>query len=264
LKKITTDLFISNAQAIHGDRYDYTNVCYNGAHHNIEIICKEHGSFFQSPKNHISHNRGCPLCGEITKLKKLKDRMITTDQFITEAKIIHGDKYDYSLCTYKNCYTPVQIICSMHGPFLKAPKEHIHKNKSGCMRCAHEAHLGGYSEKFFSNNPDYKNKPATLYIIKGTDKVIDFIKIGITKQSIHKRFKNFNNKFSLSILSVFNMSLYEAYKIEQAALNQFADEQYYIRFTLKFDGRTECFRYSTDIASRLHNFCVDKINTLAY
>ena len=35
----------------------------------------------------------------------------TTNQFVKEAKQIHGDKYDYSLVDYKNSKTKVKIIC---------------------------------------------------------------------------------------------------------------------------------------------------------
>ena len=50
-------------QRAHGDKYDYSKVRYNGAYTKVEIICKEHGSFFQNPSKHSGGN-GCPACGE--------------------------------------------------------------------------------------------------------------------------------------------------------------------------------------------------------
>ena len=41
----------------------------------------------------------------------------TTKQFIEEAKLIHGDKYDYSKAEYVNAKTKVCIICPEHGEF---------------------------------------------------------------------------------------------------------------------------------------------------
>ena len=35
----------------------------------------------------------------------------TTEQFIKEAKLIHRDKYDYSLVEYNGCKTNVNIKC---------------------------------------------------------------------------------------------------------------------------------------------------------
>ena len=39
----------------------------------------------------------------------------TTEQFIAEAKAVHGDKYDYSKVEYKNNKTKVCIICPIQG-----------------------------------------------------------------------------------------------------------------------------------------------------
>lgn len=40
-----------------------------------------------------------------------------TQVFITKAKIVHGDLYNYSLVDYINSKTKVKIICSKHGVF---------------------------------------------------------------------------------------------------------------------------------------------------
>ena len=47
--------------------------------------------------------------------------------FLEKAKSIHGDKYDYSLVNYLNNYTPVKIICPIHGVFEQKPTYHIDK-----------------------------------------------------------------------------------------------------------------------------------------
>lgn len=57
----------------------------------------------------------------------------TTEQFIEEAKKIHGNKYDYSLVEYKNNSTKVKIICPKHGIFEQKPDAHIQNN--GCYMC---------------------------------------------------------------------------------------------------------------------------------
>lgn len=53
--------FIEKAKLIHGDKYNYDNVIYEKSNTHVEIICKEHGSFIQSPNNHLS-GKQCPLC----------------------------------------------------------------------------------------------------------------------------------------------------------------------------------------------------------
>jgi len=57
----------------------------------------------------------------------------TTEQFIKEAKQVHGDKYDYSQVEYKNAHSKVKIICKDHGIFEQAPHEHL--AGQGCPKC---------------------------------------------------------------------------------------------------------------------------------
>lgn len=61
-KKLTTDSFIAEARAKHGDRYDYSKVNYVNSATKVCIICPEHGEFLQSPSGHLGGN-GCPKCG---------------------------------------------------------------------------------------------------------------------------------------------------------------------------------------------------------
>ena len=60
-------------------------------------------------------------------------RRKTKEQFIKEAKIIHNNKYDYSLVEYKNSSTKVKIICPIHGIFKQKPSTHLHEG--GCIEC---------------------------------------------------------------------------------------------------------------------------------
>jgi hypothetical protein len=50
-----TDIFISKAKKIHGERYNYSAVSYINAKTKITIICREHGEFYQTPSNHLSN-----------------------------------------------------------------------------------------------------------------------------------------------------------------------------------------------------------------
>ena len=58
----------------------------------------------------------------------------TTEQFIKEARQVHGDKYDYSKVEYINAHTKVCIICPEHGEFWQEAHEHL--NGKGCRKCA--------------------------------------------------------------------------------------------------------------------------------
>ena len=59
-----------------------------------------------------------------------------TIDFIKKAKLIHGDKYDYSKVDYVDASTKVCIICPEHGEFWMTPHNHISKyNHCGCPIC---------------------------------------------------------------------------------------------------------------------------------
>ena len=59
----------------------------------------------------------------------------TTEQFISEAILIHGNEYDYSKVSYYNSRTPVIIICPIHGEFEQRPQHHL-IDKSKCPKCS--------------------------------------------------------------------------------------------------------------------------------
>ncbi len=62
---------------------------------------------------------------------------MTTKEFITKAKSIHGDTLDYSLSQYTNKTTKLTIVCSIHGSFEQTPESHY--KGTGCPICAREA-----------------------------------------------------------------------------------------------------------------------------
>lgn len=54
---------IEKFKQIHGDRYEYSLIDYETSKQNINIICKIHGVFEQSPGSHLSGS-GCPICNK--------------------------------------------------------------------------------------------------------------------------------------------------------------------------------------------------------
>lgn len=62
-----------------------------------------------------------------------RNKRKTTEEFIQEAKLIHGQKYDYSKVEYVNANKNVKIICPLHGEFLQTP--HSHLKGCGCTKC---------------------------------------------------------------------------------------------------------------------------------
>jgi len=125
----TTPEFIKNANVVHGDKYDYSKVEYVEALSKVIIVCSEHGEFKQTPGSHLSGN-GCPKCGGISSGDKQRTTM---PEFIKNANVVHGDKYDYSKAKYVNNQTKVIIVCSEHGEFKQTPNGHL--SGRGCHKC---------------------------------------------------------------------------------------------------------------------------------
>ena len=127
MAKLTTEKFIAKAKAVHGDRYDYSKVEYVNNNTPVEIFCRLHGAFWQTPHNH-NKGKGCPICGG---KKKISNR-----DFIKRAQEIHGDKYDYSKSVFKKVTEKVCIICPLHGEFWQEPRAHF--GGCGCPKCGKE------------------------------------------------------------------------------------------------------------------------------
>ena len=128
----TTEEFINDAKLIHGETYDYGKVDYKNKTEKVCIICKKHGEFYQSPGHHLT-GQGCPICGAQRTFEKQR---YTTESFIKRAKVVHGDKYDYSKTEYVDSRTHVCITCKMHGDFFQMPAAHL--SGEGCRKCSTE------------------------------------------------------------------------------------------------------------------------------
>jgi hypothetical protein len=125
------DEFLREIKIVHKNKYDYSEakIEYVNRTQKITIICPKHGDFLQSPNCHLS-GQGCPKCGvneRITKNTK------TFDDFLNDAKTVHGDRYDYSKANYTNSKEKITIICPAHGEFLQSP--HCHLIGQGCKKC---------------------------------------------------------------------------------------------------------------------------------
>ena len=162
-----TEIFISKAIKIHGNKYDYSKVDYINAKTKVIILCNIHGEFSQTPSNHLS-NFNCQKCSNNFKLN--------TQIFIEKSKQIHENKYDYSKVEYINTDTPVIISCKTHGDFKQIPDFHINR-KCGCPKCSNNVKFNllefiDKSNQIHNNNYNYSkvdyinNKKPIIIICK--------------------------------------------------------------------------------------------------
>ena len=113
LSHLNNKKIIDAFHRVHGNKYDYSFVRYVANHSKIEIGCREHGIFEQSPNSHL-RGHGCPDCGGNPHYNDSK--------IIASFREIHGVKYDYSMVSYVNAKTKVRIKCKTHGLFEQAPQ----------------------------------------------------------------------------------------------------------------------------------------------
>lgn len=127
---LTKAQFIARAQVIHVlSQYDYSLADYKNNKTDVEIVCKDHGSFWQPPTDHL-RGSGCSKCAG--------NALSSTSEFITKAQLVHGfGKYDYFLVEYKTNKDKVKIICKPHSlTFEQVPYDHL--REKGCPTCAIE------------------------------------------------------------------------------------------------------------------------------
>ena len=173
MRKLTTGEFIEKARAVHGDKYDYSQVEYVGNKKKVIITCPDHGEFEQSPDKHLM-GRGCVECAGL--------RRSTTSEFIKKAKIAHGDRYDYSKVTYVNNHTKVKIICHEHGVFEQKPNGHL--GGKGCLDCSgsKKSTTGEFIQKAKIAHGDRYDYSKVTYVNNRTKVTIECHEHGVFEQ----------------------------------------------------------------------------------
>ncbi len=149
--------------------YDYSKVIYYHSTLPVTIVCPKHGEFSATPHFLLrSKCNGCRKCHRERDDVKL--------EYIRKARLLHGDKYDYSKLNMNSLY--VEIYCKVHKKWFTQRKVN-HLQYSGCRDC----YVSGFKytqEEFISklknmygdevlkyDKVKYKNylKPVTLTCI---------------------------------------------------------------------------------------------------
>lgn len=133
-KKLTQDEFLTRANKVHHNKFNYQNSKYQGLNKKIEIVCPEHGIFTPYAGDHLN-GVGCPKCAGLAKGN--------TNDFIQKAQNIHKDdngnpKYTYGNTNYVNIRTKVSVTCPKHGDFYVTPLNHYKIAGGGCPKCKAE------------------------------------------------------------------------------------------------------------------------------
>lgn len=150
IRSSDNEVFISKSKLIHGDKYDYSKVKYSTALTKVEIKCDIHGIFFMKPSVHLKGS-GCKLCGYSKNGYNLSKK---SENFLKEALIKHGDKFEYDLLDYKNIKSKISITCKKHNlKYLQAADSHLSSN-GGCKKCKSDS----IKNILISNGPSFIDK----------------------------------------------------------------------------------------------------------
>jgi hypothetical protein len=173
-KPLTKDIFIEKSKIKHKGIYDYSLVNYSNANTHVDIICKEHGIFKQSPKKHINGS-GCQKCGGTEKSN--------TEDFIIKSNVKHNNIYDYSLVVYNGNKYKVDILCKEHGVFTQSPSNHL--KGIGCSKCSgkHKPNNIEFIDKSNKIHNNLYKYDKVNYINCKTEVEIECSKHGIFKQT---------------------------------------------------------------------------------
>lgn len=240
------EIFISKATKIHGNKYDYSKVVYKNSNSPVEIICPEHGSFYQTPDSHWD-GRNCPKCAQ----KLLADsQRYNKDIFADKARDVHGSKYDYSKVEYLDSVTKVTILCKDHGEFKTAPSNHL--SGQGCPECANLRRGFGRSA-IYKSFQEYSN----IYLIRLYNDSEDFLKVGLARKPKvrHTRIKK-ETDYNIDILRCHTALGISVFDIEKFILGDKSLMKYVPNQI--FQGYTECFSLeSYDKIDEILEVCFD-------
>jgi len=179
-QRCTPEQFEVKSRLLHGDTYDYSKVDYKTAHVKVDIVCKIHGVFSQSPNHHLAGD-GCPDCGNnrISEVQKF-----SKEDFISRAVSVHGDYYNYVLVDYKTAKIPVKIICPEHGIFEQVPDSHTNAGQR-CPACSnvYKYNTESFIERAIDTHSGLYGYSKVEYVNAHADVVITCKTHGDFKQS---------------------------------------------------------------------------------
>lgn len=123
--------------------------------------CKQNVTY-QEKKNKDYLSKPCEKCRAEIK---------AYHSFIKKATAKHNDKFDYSLIsedTYVDLFTPVPIVCKIHGEFHQKPKDHTNtaNGKLCCPECIKEFNKIHNKRSIESWKEELKEKAPHLSIVK--------------------------------------------------------------------------------------------------
>lgn len=197
----TTEQWIEKYKAVHGDRYDTSNVVYNGSQVKVKLGCAEHGMFEQVAASGLN-GAGCPKCGLAKQVAARTGRRTgksalnkhTQESAIALSNIVHDGYYTYPNAVYTGNKNKWEVECPVHGSFWQLAGGHM--AGKGCRLCATTGPSNAETELFNfvkSLAPDAVQSDRTLLSGKELDILIPSCKIAIEHNGLIWHSERFNS-----------------------------------------------------------------------
>lgn len=158
----TTSTFNKKAIEVHGGLYNYSLVKYKNNKEKVEIICKEHGSFWQRPDMHLQ-GQGCGECwnhnrGWISETVVERSGNSGKDAYlyIVESEELGNKFYKFGICYKHNLHNRIYSLNKAYSFNLIHLLEDSIENclefersvKESCQRYKPKHKFKGHSECF--------------------------------------------------------------------------------------------------------------------
>lgn len=88
-KRLNQEEFLKKANEIHANKYNYSKVNYITSHDKVEIICPQHGSFWQYPYDHLQ-GHGCSSCSNTFSIGEMDIYTMLCGYFGNENVELHN------------------------------------------------------------------------------------------------------------------------------------------------------------------------------
>lgn len=124
--------FIGKANVLHLEKYDYSTSIYLGMHVKLEIICREHGSFWQTPHNHLK-GQNCPQCG--SRIQKIKIASLKIGNDKMDLFLISNNRNIRRIGDYIDSKTNIEWLCIMCNNKWFTTPSNIKNQNHGCPKC---------------------------------------------------------------------------------------------------------------------------------
>lgn len=206
--KKTTKQFIAESIAKYGDKFTYDDVEYVNRDTVVTLTCPHHGSIRVKPAVHLASKTGCPECGKVSSINQ---HFMSSEQFFTKAKQLHGDLYTY-LSAFTGRQETIQLQCAACGNIFYQ-KAQVHLQGSGCPICKRPG----------QRRSNYKGKRTILYILQLPN---NLYKIGITNRSIKLRYKGDNTPIQNVIFEQHFFEGTDAWDAEKYLIKTFCRYKY--------------------------------------